>query len=102
MEEQEKEIIINYNNEQLGLLFEKYFKTLEEQEKEKELQLKKEQEVQELTLSSSEDLQIQLIEEIRELKEYQQYNNNLIYFGIVITGVVLVSSLMYKFLKNFM
>lgn len=106
---QQQEIVINYNNSELELLFQKYFKTLEEQEKEKqkieeEKQKIEEQEQQEIEDNTSSYLETQkeLIEEVRELKEFQQYGNNLGYFSITIILLILASSLMYKFLKIFL
>lgn len=100
--EEKQDIVINYNNSELDELFHKYFKTIEEQEKEKQLEIKKNEEQQSTYFSSTEEFQTELITEIRELKEFQQYTNNFIYFSIVIVGVILVSCLMYRFLKIFM
>lgn len=108
-EQQINEVIVNYNDEQLEQVLNKYFKTLEQQEKEKKELQKKELEQQELeqqeleeNSTSSLELQKELISEIRELKEFQQYGNNLGYFSITIILLILASSLMYKFLKIFM
>ena len=53
------------------------------------------------TTSSSIEFQQDLIKEIKTLQEYSKLNNNLLYFSIVSTGLILIYVLMYKFLKIF-
>lgn len=89
-------------------ILKKYFNTLEEQEEfkkneiesfiEEKSSLEKQQEI---IFNSDEEFRKNLFNEISKTNDYIQYNNNLIYFSLVITGTILICVLLYKILKIF-
>lgn len=89
-------------------LLNKYFKTLEDLEKEQEElnkiieeNNKKENEEYQNKLSSEEETKTEFLTLLEDIKIITQYQNNFIFFSIVITGTILVSVLMYKCIKIF-
>ena len=89
-------------------LLNKYFKTLEDLEKEQEElnkiieeNNKKENEEYQNKLLSDEETKTEFLTLLEDIRINTQYQNNIIFFSIVITGTVLVSVLMYKFIKIF-
>lgn len=94
--------------EELEQILSKYFKTLEQQSKEQEElnkinQEKFEKESQEIQsqILTDEEFRNELISSIKETNINTQYTNNYLFWSIVITGTILVCTLMYKFLKIF-
>lgn len=94
--------------EDLDLILSKYFKTLEDLEKEQEElnkiieeNNKKEKEEYENKLLSDEETKTEFLTLLEDIKINTQYQNNFIFFSIVITGTILVSVLMYKCIKIF-
>lgn len=101
-----EEVKLNIND--LEELLNKYFLTLEEQDLKVQEELEKSieednllQQEEEITLSSEEDFRTQLLVELSKTNENIQYNNNLLYWAIVITGTILICTLLYKILKIF-
>lgn len=95
-------------NEDLDLILSKYFKTLEDLQKEQEElnkiieeNNKKEKEEYENKLLSDEETKTEFLTLLEDIKINTQYQNNFIFFSIVITGTILVSVLMYKCIKIF-
>lgn len=94
--------------EELDLILSKYFKTLEQQYKEKdelnkinqENALKENEEIKTQILND-EEFRSELISSIKENNINTQYTNNYLFWSIVITGTILGCTLMYKFLKIF-
>lgn len=94
--------------EELDLILSKYFKTLEQQSKEKdelnkinqENALKENEEIKTQILND-EEFRNELISSIKETNINTQYTNNYLFWSIVITGTILGCTLMYKFLKIF-
>lgn len=89
-------------------LLSKYFKTLEDLEKEQEEinkiieeNNKKEKEEYENKLLNDEKIKTEFLTLLEDIKINTQYQNNFIYFSIVIIGTVLISVLMYKCIKIF-
>lgn len=89
-------------------LLNKYFKTLEDLEKEQEElnkiieeNNKKEKEEYQNKLLSDEETKTEFLTLLEDIKINTQYQNNFIYFSIVITGAILISVLMYKCIKIF-
>ena len=89
-------------------LLNKYFKTLEDLEKEQEElnkiieeNNKKENEEYQNKLLSDEATKTEFSTLLEDIKINTQYQNNIIFFSIVITGTLLVSVLMYKCIKIF-
>lgn len=90
-------------------LLDKYFKTLEQQQKEQE-EINKSN--SEKTAKQIEELQIQLSDDVEfrtqlltalETSNYNtQFNNNILFWSIVVSGTILMCVLIYKFLKIFM
>lgn len=104
----EKEVV-TFTKEDLEEILNKYFKTLEEQQKEFEEQEKidsenalKEQEKIDLQNLSEEEYRQELISLLKENAYNTKFSNNLFYFSIVTVGTILICVLMYKFLKIFM
>lgn len=105
--------------QKLEVLLNKYFKTLEVQKTEQEEQQKKELEEQEKLLEEQKANDLIKIQEQEqafttdlEFRQYVlekldtnnlniQYTNNILYWSIVVTGTILISVLLYKFLKIF-
>lgn len=95
-------------NEDLDLILSKYFKTLEDLQKEQEElnkiieeNNKKEKEEYENKLLNDEETKTEFLTLLEDIKINTQYQNNFIFFSIVITGTILVSVLMYKCIKIF-
>lgn len=89
-------------------LLNKYFKTLEDLEKEQEElnkiveeNNKKEKEEYENKLLNDEETKTEFLTLLEDIKINTQYQNNFIFFSIVITGTILISVLMYKCIKIF-
>lgn len=100
--------IVFLTKEELDEILSKYFKTLEQQSKEQEEinkinqenSLKENEEIK-IQLLSDEEFRSELISLIQDTNTNVQYTNNYFYWSIVITGTILVCTLMYKFLKIF-
>ena len=80
---------------ELDNVLNKYFNTLEEQQKIKEEKEKEQEKINAQSLEEETSFNEQL------LQEYQKYGNNLQYVEMVLIGLVFCLTLMYKFLKNF-
>lgn len=98
----------NLNINDLEELLNKYFLTLEEQDLKLQEELErfiKEDELlqqeEEVSLVSEQEFRTQLLVELSKTNENIQYNNNLLYWAIVITGTILICTLLYKVLKIF-
>lgn len=108
MEEEIIPVSSSISIEELEALLSKYFKTLEEYDKDYQELIKLIQNNQELEISkndilesSDSEFKSNLISEIKVIQENTQLGNNLGYFSIVIIGLILMCALFYKFLKYF-
>lgn len=109
-----KELII-IDIKELDSLFQKYFKTLEVQDLElkEKINLQEEHEIKlqeehEMKLQEQKDLfttdvefRSYVLEKLDLNNTNIQYTNNLLYWSIVVTGTILISCLLYRFLKIF-
>ena len=86
---------------ELDNVLNKYFNTLEEQQKIKEEKEKEQEKINAQSLEEETSFNEQLLQEIKVLQDYQKYGNNLQYVEMVLIGLVFCLTLMYKFLKNF-
>lgn len=94
--------------QELTDLLDKYFYSKEENDEKFNTFLEEyknirssENEVSEFNSSTQVELHNELIQEIKTLQEYSQFGNNLFYFGMVATGLILIYVLFYKFLRYF-
>lgn len=83
--------------EDIDKLLERYFTTREEQVKQTELNKEQSQ----LQLASTEDFNTLMLNKLDTIASNIQYSTNLSFFAIVIALVIVIWSVMYKFLKIF-
>lgn len=83
--------------EDIDRLLERYFITQEEQAKQTELNKEQNQ----LQLSNTEDFNTLMLTKLDTIASNIQYSINLSFFAIVIALVIVIWSVMYKFLKIF-
>lgn len=93
---------------ELDLILSKYFKTLDDLQKEQEElnkiieeNNKKEKEEYENKLLSDEETKTEFLTLLEDIKINTQYQNNFFFFSIVIIGTILICVLMYKCIKIF-
>lgn len=94
--------------EQIETILSKYFDTKEEKlikEKEKNKALEEEKKILEKEKKDSEktsvEFQEQLLQSVENIGVNSQFGNNLIYVGIVVSLVIVITTVFYKFLKYF-
>lgn len=104
MNEETKELTIK----DLDELLSKYFKTLEDLEKENQELKEQEQEQLQLQLQEEEnkelttqEFQNQLLSDIKTLQENTAITYHFSYVGLLLSGLILCYVLFYKFLKIF-
>lgn len=111
----EQEVLDSLKIEDLDKLLSKYFKTLEDIQKEKDLELESQEQLElerqeQLELEKQElenkeltsiEFQTQLITEIKTLQENTSITYHMSFVALVLGGLILIYVLFYKFLKIF-